>query len=203
MYWDWWLGGLGLAVVAIGYHLTLRKTFGVSGILERVLFKKETDELSAARSLADDPEAFMAMLLQATEDAQHGIDAGGRGAATGAAPSRDRGDPWDPDGWPGSLAFLVAVFAGGLIAAWQTGSMPAWPQAGIGDAHTALFGSGSGLVVLVLGGLLVGFGTRMAGGCTAGHGLNGCGRLQVPSLVATGVFFSTAVGVSALVAFAS
>lgn len=42
-----------------------------------------------------------------------------------------------------------------------------------------------GLLVLVVGGFLVGFGTRYAGGCTSGHAIMGLSNLQWPSLVAT------------------
>ncbi len=43
------------------------------------------------------------------------------------------------------------------------------------------------------GGLLVGFGTRMGGGCTSGHGVCGLGRLSARSLVAVVVFMATGV----------
>jgi uncharacterized membrane protein YedE/YeeE len=42
-----------------------------------------------------------------------------------------------------------------------------------------------GFIVLVVGGFLVGFGTRYAGGCTSGHSIMGLSNLQWPSLVAT------------------
>jgi len=42
-----------------------------------------------------------------------------------------------------------------------------------------------GFIVLVVGGFLVGFGTRYAGGCTSGHAIMGLSNLQVPSLIAT------------------
>jgi uncharacterized membrane protein YedE/YeeE len=42
-----------------------------------------------------------------------------------------------------------------------------------------------GLVFFILGGFLVGFGTRYAGGCTSGHAIMGLSNLQWPSLVAT------------------
>jgi uncharacterized membrane protein YedE/YeeE len=42
-----------------------------------------------------------------------------------------------------------------------------------------------GFVFLVLGGFLVGFGTRYAGGCTSGHAIMGLSNLQFPSLIAT------------------
>jgi uncharacterized protein len=45
-----------------------------------------------------------------------------------------------------------------------------------------------GFVMMVLGGFLVGFGTRYAGGCTSGHAITGLSTLQWPSLVATCCF---------------
>jgi uncharacterized membrane protein YedE/YeeE len=42
-----------------------------------------------------------------------------------------------------------------------------------------------GLLFMVVGGFLVGFGTRYAGGCTSGHAISGLSNLQWPSLVAT------------------
>jgi uncharacterized membrane protein YedE/YeeE len=55
-----------------------------------------------------------------------------------------------------------------------------------------------GLAVLAGGGMLVGFGTAMCGGCSAGHGLTGSARLFPGSLLSTAVFFGTAVAVSLL-----
>lgn len=46
-----------------------------------------------------------------------------------------------------------------------------------------------GFVVFVLGGFLIGFGTRWAGGCTSGHAISGLSNLQLPSLVAVCGFF--------------
>lgn len=45
--------------------------------------------------------------------------------------------------------------------------------------------------LLLLAGILVGFGTRMGNGCTSGHGVCGIGRLSLRSLVATAVFIAT------------
>lgn len=50
-------------------------------------------------------------------------------------------------------------------------------------------GTSAGLLVLVLGGFLVGFGARYAGGCTSGHAISGLSDLQVASLVAVIGFF--------------
>lgn len=47
-----------------------------------------------------------------------------------------------------------------------------------------------GLIIMVAGGFLVGFGTRYAGGCTSGHAIMGLANLQWPSLVATVCFMA-------------
>jgi uncharacterized membrane protein YedE/YeeE len=53
-------------------------------------------------------------------------------------------------------------------------------------------------VTIVIGGLLVGFGTRLGSGCTSGHGICGVARLSPRSIVATFVFMATAIGVVAV-----
>ncbi|EWH13531.1 YeeE/YedE family protein [Cellulophaga lytica] len=45
------------------------------------------------------------------------------------------------------------------------------------------------ILILAIGGLLVGFGTRYAGGCTSGHAISGLSNLQLPSLIAVIGFF--------------
>ncbi len=47
-----------------------------------------------------------------------------------------------------------------------------------------------GFIIMVIGGFLVGFGTRYAGGCTSGHSIMGLSNLQWPSLVATICFMA-------------
>ena len=49
----------------------------------------------------------------------------------------------------------------------------------------------AGWATLVVGGLLVGFGTRLANGCTSGHGVCGVARLSKRSLVATAAFMAS------------
>ena len=46
---------------------------------------------------------------------------------------------------------------------------------------------------MIMGGFLVGFGTRMGSGCTSGHGVCGLGRLSLRSLVAVLTFMTTAI----------
>lgn len=72
-------------------------------------------------------------------------------------------------------AFLLGMLAGGVAIG------KIFPHALPGAAS-------SNAVLLVVAGLAVGFGTRLGGGCTSGHGVCGMARLSSRSLLATGVF---------------
>ncbi len=48
-------------------------------------------------------------------------------------------------------------------------------------------------ILLIISGLLVGYGTRLGSGCTSGHGVCGISRLSPRSLVATGIFMTMAI----------
>ncbi|MBC7913872.1 MAG: YeeE/YedE family protein [Pyrinomonadaceae bacterium] len=112
---------------------------------------------------------------------------------------------WKEDVW--SLVFVLGIFLGGCIAAeilsFQ-GSVNISPQTitmlkqqGVKDfsgllpqdifSWQQLF-SLRGLIFIVAGGFLVGFGTRYADGCTSGHSIMGLSTLQWPSLIATCCF---------------
>jgi uncharacterized protein len=95
-------------------------------------------------------------------------------------------------------ALLISIFVGGWVAALISGRFKLRTDMGSGFAHIVTGDRNVMLAVLFVGGILVGFGTRLAGGCSSGHGLSGCGRLQPVSIVATAVFFGTAVLVSFL-----
>lgn len=78
-------------------------------------------------------------------------------------------------GW--RIAFLLGLVAAPLIY---------WTAGGGYPAITIT----SSLPLLIAGGLLVGFGTRLGGGCTSGHGVCGMARLSPRSLAATLVFMA-------------
>jgi uncharacterized membrane protein YedE/YeeE len=82
---------------------------------------------------------------------------------------------------PGDRLWRV-LFVGGLIVAGF-----AW-HAFSAEAPTR---DGFGLGWATAAGLLVGFGTRIGGGCTSGHGVCGLGRLSLRSLVAVAIFMAT------------
>src|SRR5437016_2269880 len=77
------------------------------------------------------------------------------------------------------LAFIAGLIAAPLLAALAGASLP----------HPMMPAS---LVVIAIGGLLVGFGSRMGGGCTSGHGVCGVARVSARSIAATGIFMATA-----------
>lgn len=81
-----------------------------------------------------------------------------------------------------NLVFVGGIIAGGFIAARFLSSAPVEL---LPDSYYTL----GGAVRLALGGILVGFGTRYAGGCTSGHSITGISNLNWPSLVATIFFF--------------
>jgi uncharacterized membrane protein YedE/YeeE len=53
-------------------------------------------------------------------------------------------------------------------------------------------------VLIVAGGILVGFGARLGGGCTSGHGICGIARFSTRSILATAIFTATAIVVVAI-----
>jgi len=109
---------------------------------------------------------------------------------------------WKKDSW--NLFFVLGIFFGGIIAAhflMNPGEITVNPNLkaelttyGITEysniVPTQLMNFESlltlkGFILMVVGGFLVGFGTRYAGGCTSGHAIMGLSNLQWPSLLAT------------------
>ncbi|WP_431285745.1 YeeE/YedE family protein [Humitalea sp. 24SJ18S-53] len=88
--------------------------------------------------------------------------------------------PYQDDGFAGRLAFIAGLVAAPLIMLLATGAAP-----------VPTIAAGPGL--LILAGLLVGFGAVWGNGCTSGHGVCGLSRLSLRSLVATLVFMGTAM----------
>ena len=111
-------------------------------------------------------------------------------AARGLVPSR-------PEPLSEHFLFFIGIALGGFAATQLHGTwQPTLFDAGASFA--SFFGRSPVVTALVMvtGGMLVGFGTRMATGCTSGHGLCGVARLEKGSLLATCCFFGTGVIVS-------
>jgi len=85
-------------------------------------------------------------------------------------------------GW--RLPLLAGLLLGGFLSALTGGGWsPTWAL-GLLDQTLALSPLGK-LVWMFVGGLFIGFGTRLAGGCTSGHGIFGLSNLERPSFVTT------------------
>lgn len=109
---------------------------------------------------------------------------------------------WKKEAW--NLFFVFGIFLGGAIAInllsnpnpIEVNPKLAQELAGYGITNfnnlvpediinwQSLF-TLKGFLLMVVGGFLVGFGTRYAGGCTSGHAIMGLSNLQFPSLIAT------------------
>jgi uncharacterized protein len=87
----------------------------------------------------------------------------------------------DAAAWKHAAAFTVGLPTGALLIA----SLAREPQIQIT----------SSIPLLIAAGLLVGFGTRLANGCTSGHGVCGVARLSRRSFVATAIFVAAAIAV--------
>ncbi|HPH84044.1 MAG TPA: YeeE/YedE thiosulfate transporter family protein [Ferruginibacter sp.] len=114
---------------------------------------------------------------------------------------------WKKETW--NLFFVAGIFLGGIVAATvmlnpqpvqvDPRLVASLQTNGIYNFQnivpTDLFNWSSlltlrGFMLMVVGGFLVGFGTRYAGGCTSGHAIMGLSNLQFPSLVATMSFMA-------------
>lgn len=109
---------------------------------------------------------------------------------------------WKKEAW--NLWFVGGIFLGGMLASlFMQSTEPIQisehtvqdlQALGVQDFSglmpTDIFGAENilslkGLIFFIVGGFMVGFGTRYAGGCTSGHAIMGLSNLQWPSLVAT------------------
>jgi uncharacterized membrane protein YedE/YeeE len=204
-YWPWWVGALALTAVAVGYFYSLGLPCGVSGVFGRIVdwreeAKAHQTELAMARNAGRLQEQMMAEALAALQDLpeeeRRQIEAEMRAAQAEESTSTEASTVVRPHP-AAQLAFLLAIAAGGLLAALSSGR---WQIATtMGETYTSFFGSGPvAWLVLFAGGMCVGIGTQMAGGCTLGHGITGNSSLQLGSFTATAAFFGTAVVASFL-----
>lgn len=205
-YATWWITAISLSGITLLYWLILKLPLGVSGSWARiVLWKREAFITKADKPFQAEPNTMLDALMAAT------LEAFGEDAVQQALSKHDGKIPGlstisqgktvpNRLPWTGHLLFLLMVPVGALITSYAMGIFSF--QFDLGELHRELFGSGfSYVLTLVIGGILIGFGTQLSGGCTTGHGLSGVSRLIPVSLVATASFFGAAVITSLLLSF--
>jgi uncharacterized membrane protein YedE/YeeE len=112
---------------------------------------------------------------------------------------------WKKEKW--NLFFVAGIFSGGLFANTFLDNLQPIEVAAATKTYLATYQISHydqllpteifsfeglftlrGFILMVIGGFLVGFGTRYAGGCTSGHAIMGLSNLQLPSLIAVCAF---------------
>ncbi len=198
-YWPWWLGAIGLAAISVLNFLLVGRLLGVSGSWAKVVGWKDDRARSAElKALTEDKGEMEDALLAETlaefgEGSLEELDDIPEGEAQlQTSSSVEQYTPWTVH-----LVFLLSMFVGGLLAAMLTDSFTI--EFTLSPVHSKIFGDDWEVwVALLFGGVMVGFGTQMAGGCTSGHGLSGCARMIPASLIATMTFMASAILLSFL-----
>ncbi len=95
-------------------------------------------------------------------------------------------------GRPWRLPFVAGLVLGGFLSAVTGGGWaPTW-DLGLFDMAVG-FGPAGKVAWMFVGGLLIGFGTRLAGGCTSGHGIFGMSNLERSSIITTLAFMASGI----------
>lgn len=100
-------------------------------------------------------------------------------------------------GW--TFTIVLGAILGSFLAAWTGGELTGTY---LQDMWVARFGADSGMlrgIVALLGGAMMAFGARMAGGCTSGHGISGTLQLAVSSWIAVICFFIGGIAAAMLI----
>jgi hypothetical protein len=101
-------------------------------------------------------------------------------------------------GRPWRLPFVAGLLLGGFLSAMLSGGWSPTLAIAMFDARIG-FGTAGKLAWMFVGGLFIGFGTRLGNGCTSGHGIFGMSNLEGGSLVSTLAFMAGGVATTNLI----
>lgn len=214
-YWPWWIGAIALAGLGIVFRVLVGRMIGVSGSWQRIArwrvfsqMEKEEAQFRAAAGTMESGEgdslgdAFRAATLEQFGDA---LSEDGEDVASAVppppAPSVSTA-ALETATVPGGahVAFLLSMVVGAFLTALYYGEFNV--QYYLSELHVKLSGGlPQSWFLLLFGGMMVGFGTQMGGGCTSGHALSGCAQMSPASLVATAFFFGAGIVFTLVVAF--
>lgn len=96
------------------------------------------------------------------------------------------------------VMLLIGLVAGAFLAAWTGGELTGEWLPPMWEARFGVNSFGLRLAVALVGGVLMAFGARLAGGCTSGHGISGTLQLSVGSWIAVVCFFVGGVATAML-----
>ena len=200
-YIPWYYTAIGLSIITLGFSYALGKALGVSGSWARLVTRNNDREVRLAEaSFVGNSQLFEDALMAAT------IREFGEKEVNSFLNSRQKKQSKNEVNksneffkklpsrvpWSAHFTFLIFLVLGGIVGSMARGTFSL--QFDLGEFHTQMFGgSVLSIIVLLVGGLMVGFGTQLGGGCTSGHGLSGVSRLTPASLIATGCFFGAAI----------
>lgn len=184
--WPWWAAGLGIGLFVLLYAWVYNRVIGMSSSLESSLREINKPLLPDAPQVSSFQAAALALAKA------RGMDPAAMGIEVPAAASTgsSRGIELIP------RIILLGVLIGGLVGGVMQGSTWAF---GLGAEFDAVYGGlpmaaqGS---MLLLGGVMVGFGARMAGGCPSGHGLGGLSLLSPASFLVVAGWFVAGITVT-------
>lgn len=185
-FWPWWLGGLCIGAIAALYPLLSGRLLGVSSLYAALLDRPRD---------AAPPSADLERALLAATEAEFGPDSAAAPESRSESALRDLRASSESS----RLLFLLGMLGGGAIAAAASNGWAV--RFSLGERFDARYGAGFiPLAVLLLGGVAIGLGARMGGGCTSGHGISGVARGERGSLLTTLVFWGTALVVTWILA---
>ena len=187
--WPWWFTGPIIGLFVGFYVWSQNRSFGMSGnfasLLDVLTWRRHT--VGAEQQSVEESAAMLEGLIE-----KHGGDVD---AAIEEMQQLQAG--------PASLsqvahnntrAFLIIGVVAGALLEGFIGRQGAFSLSmGAVFDETFGFGLAAQATLLAFGGILVGFGARLAGGCPSGHGLSGLSTLSPGSLIAVPSFMATGV----------
>ncbi|HMY18947.1 MAG TPA: YeeE/YedE thiosulfate transporter family protein [Polyangium sp.] len=197
--WPGWAGGALISVAVVGLLLTRNRQLGVS-FCYAFAIDRLTDWFEA-RNKKNAPSSPAATFPMPGSEPNAASENPADFPMPNAfpMPSSSSALP-DESSWP--IIFLIGIFLGGIASGILTRAFSGSPfelnldYAGF-DALWKV-GPFAKAAILFGGGILVGFGTRMGGGCTSGHAIMGAPGLQKASIVAMCVFMGMGIATTFL-----
>jgi len=198
-FWPWWLGGLAIATSSLTYPLLTARTLGVSSLFQKLVEQRRAKPEQTTVTSLDELERA---LLAATEEEFGAVEDEAQEAPSPSSEVQDevqdelqdelRDAMTDDSG--ARIWFLAGLILAPFLIQLARGHLA--DPSSLGHRFDERFvGLGGWVVVLLFAcGILIGFGTRMAGGCTSGHGITGVASGERGALVSTVTFWSVGMG---------